>query len=306
MEDTFFCPLQTRSEQLKKEGRHSMVKYWAIPAVLAGIMVLNGCDSTPKETTEKKVVGVIDETDLNDIMLTVADPNEAVAYFQKALSQDPSRIDFKRSLGQSLMRAKRFPEAGSIYSDLVKHEGATVQDRINYAEVLIRDNKWKDAKIQLDKVPPTVETFQRYRLEAMIADSNKDWKKADSFYETAAGMTTQPANVYNNWGYSKLSRGKYQEAERLFVKAITYDQSLFTAKNNLVLARGSQRNYKMPVIPMTDPERSALLYTLGLAAVKQGDKDVAVGLLKDAIDTNPRHFPEAQRALASLDGTVVQ
>ena len=228
-----------------------MVKYWAIPAILAGAVVLGGCDAqSSKETTEKKLVGVIDETDLNDIMLTVADPNESVNYFQNALSKDPTRTEFKRGLAQSLLRAKRIPEAVVMYEELMKDKESNNQDRVNYADVLIRDNKWKEAKIQLDSVPPTFETYQRYRLEAIVADSKKDWKKADSFYETAVGMTTQPANVLNNWGYSKLTRGDVKSAEGLFIKAITYDKSLFTAKNNLILARGSQRNYKMPIIPV--------------------------------------------------------
>lgn len=284
-----------------------MFKYWTIPAILAGTLVVSGCtDMQSKEVAEKKVVGVIDETDLNDIMLTVADPNEAVAYFGNATVKDPSRLDFKRGLGLSLIRAKRIQEAVSVFQDVIKHKDSTSQDRLDYAETLIRDSKWKEAKIQLDSVPPTLETFQRYRLEAIVADSNKDWVKADSFYETAAGMTTQPANVYNNWGYSKLTRGEYRNAESLFIKAITYDKSLFTAKNNLILSRGSQRNYQMPVIPTTDEERAMLLYTLGLSAVKQGDDDVANGLFQEAVDTHPRHFPEAVRALNSVSSQVIQ
>jgi hypothetical protein len=42
----------------------------------------------------------------------------------------------------------------------------------------------------------------------MVADSDKNWKKADSFYEIAAGLTTTPAGVLNNWGFSKLTRGE--------------------------------------------------------------------------------------------------
>lgn len=52
-------------------------------------------------------VNVIDSTNLNDIMLTVADPNEAVAYFQKSLRQDPERVEFQRGLAKSLIRARR-------------------------------------------------------------------------------------------------------------------------------------------------------------------------------------------------------
>jgi Flp pilus assembly protein TadD len=284
-----------------------MIKYWTIPAILAGSLIVSGCaDTQGSEKSEKEVIGVIDETDLNDIMLTVADPNEAVAYFNGALAKDPTRTEFKRGLGLSLVRAKRVQEAVAVFDDLVKDKNSITQDRIDYAGVLIRDGKWKRAKAQLDSVPPTVETFQRYRLEAMVADSNKNWEKADSFYETAAGMTTQPASIYNNWGYSKLSRGEHRDAERLFVKAITFDKSLFTAKNNLILARGSQRNYKMPVIPTTDEERAVLLYTLGLSAVKQGDEDIAAGLFQEAIETHPRHFPEAQRALDSVSAQIVR
>lgn len=135
----------------------------------------------------------------------------------------------------------------------------------------------------------------------MGSDSNREWKKADSFYETAAGLTTKPAGVMNNWGYSKLTRGDFKSAERLFGDAIRQDQKLFTAKNNLVLARGAQRNYQLPVIPMDQTERAQLLHTLGLSAVKQGDVETAKGLLRDAIQTHPQHFEAAVRSLRALE-----
>jgi Tfp pilus assembly protein PilF len=136
----------------------------------------------------------------------------------------------------------------------------------------------------------------------MVADSKKNWKKADSFYEIAAGLTTKPAAVYNNWGFSKLSRGDYPGAERLFAQALTYDPGMFTAKNNFVMARGAQHKYDLPVITMTQTERAELLYTMGLTAVKQGDITVGKGLLQEAVETHPQHFEAAVRSLAALDG----
>jgi len=108
--------------------------------------------------------------------------------------------------------------------------------------------------------------------------------------------------VLNNWGYSKLTRGDAPAAEKLFIEAITYDPSLFTAKNNLILARSSQRKYDMPVIPMSQTERAELMYTLGLAAIKQGDTQVGKGLLQQAIETHPQYFEAATRSLAALEG----
>jgi Tfp pilus assembly protein PilF len=273
---------------------------------LASALGLSGCESLTKPDVDKKLdaINVIDASNLNDIMLTVADPNEAVDYFQRALREDPKRVDLRRSLAKSLIRAGRASEAVLVYNDLAKQGEATNEDRVDFADALIRTNEWKKAEAQLDKVPPTFETYKRYRLEAMVADSNKEWKKADSFYEIAAGLTTRPAGVYNNWGFSKLTRGDFAESESLFLQAITYDKDLFTAKNNLVLARAAQRKYSLPVIRLTQIERAELLHTMAISAIKQGDIDVGRGLLEQAIDTHPQYFDAAVRTLAALENRI--
>ena len=251
-----------------------------------------------------KDVNVIDETNLNEVMLTAADPNEAVKYFQGASAANPDRIDLHRGLAISLIRAKK-PRAGAqAWEKVLTMNGATSADRVEYADALIRANEWKRAETELDRVPPTHETYKRYRLEAMIADSNKEWKKADSFYEIAVSLTTTPSGTLNNWGYSKLTRGEYEAAERLFSEALTYNSSMFTAKNNLVLARAAQRRYDLPVIPMTQIERAELIYTAALSAIKQGDVSTGKALLQDAIDTHPQHFDAAVRSLEALESNT--
>jgi Flp pilus assembly protein TadD len=265
-----------------------------------GLAACSQTGGSSKKNPEKSAINVVDATNLNDIMLTVADPNEAVNYFSGALEKDPERIDLQRGLASSLVRAKRSAEALTVYKKILAHEDATSDDRVDYADALIRNNNWKTAAAELNKVPPTVETFNRYRLEAMIADSQKKWEKADSFYETAVGLTTQPAGVLNNWGYSKLTRGDYEGAEELFLEAISYDPKNFTPKNNLVLARGSQGNYSLPLIKTSQEERAYLLYTLGLTAVKKGEIAVGRGLIEHAIETHPSHFDAAVRSLEAL------
>jgi hypothetical protein len=81
---------------------------------------------------------------------------------------------------------------------------------------------------------------------------------------------------------------------------------MFTAKNNLVLARAAQRKYDMPVIRMTQIERAQLLHTAALAAIKQGDVAIGKVLLQQAIDTHPQHFEAAVRALQALEGGAVR
>ncbi|MBL9049193.1 MAG: tetratricopeptide repeat protein [Tabrizicola sp.] len=273
---------------------------------LGSTVALSACQKNSDAQVERalKDVNVIDESNLNDVMLTVGDPNEAVEYFARTLKQNPDRIDVMRGLGRSLVRAQKPTEAAQVWRQVVAHPEATAEDRVMLADALIRSNSWSEAKAELNQIPPTHETFDRYRLEAMVADSDKNWKKADSFYEIAAGLTTTPAGVLNNWGFSKLTRGEHAGAEKLFMEALTYDPSLFTAKNNLVLARAAQRKYDLPVVRMTQTERAELLYSMALAAIKQGDVSVGKGLLNQAIETHPQHFEAAARSLEALDANV--
>lgn len=273
---------------------------------LGGAVALSACqkDSDAQVQRALKDVNVVDETNLNDVMMTVADPNEAVAYFTRTLQQNPDRIDLMRGLARSLTRAQKPTEAAQVWRQAVAHKDATPEDRVMLADALIRSNQWPEAKAELNQIPPTHETFDRYRLEAMVADSDKNWKKADSFYEIAAGLTTTPAGVLNNWGFSKLTRGDSGGAEKLFTEALTYDPGLFTAKNNLVLARAAQRKYDLPVVRMTQVERAELLYSMALAAIKQGDVSVGKSLLNQAIETHPQHFEAAVRSLQALDANV--
>ncbi|MEL6120672.1 MAG: tetratricopeptide repeat protein [Pseudomonadota bacterium] len=283
-----------------------MRRIFSFSLCTAGLIGLAACDSKETADVDRAFadVNVVDETNLNEVMLTAADPNEAVTYFQRTLGQHPERIDLQRGLAVSLVRAKRNTEAVAAWKKVTSHDDTTSQDRVELADALIRNNEWDQADQVLDSIPPTLESFKRYRLEAMVADSNREWDKADSFYETAVGLTTRPAGVMNNWGYSKLTRGDFAGAERLFSDAIRQDSSVFTAKNNLILARGAQKNYTLPVLPTTQSERAQLLYTMALSAIKQGDTSIGQGLLRDAIDTHPQHFEAAVRSLEALESNV--
>ena len=113
---------------------------------LGGTVALSGCNPGPSDAEVKravKSVNVIDESNLNDIMLTVADPNEAVTYFAGAAEQEPDRIDFKRGLAESLVRAKqarpRRPRSGPWSWPAPRARTTTAS---SYADALVRANEW--------------------------------------------------------------------------------------------------------------------------------------------------------------------
>jgi Flp pilus assembly protein TadD len=273
-----------------------------------GLALVLGLSACQKGLSDRQVqdavqsANAVEQSNLNELMLSVADPNDAVSYFQGAVKNSPDDPELQRYLAKSLLRAGKSDEAVKILVTLAAAPTATDEDRLTLADAQIRAGDWKGAEATLNAIPPTVETYDRYRLEAMVADSKKQWKKADSYYEIAAGLTSQPANVLNNWGFSKLQRGDAKGAEKLFLQALSYDPTNFTAKQNLVLARAAQRQYDMPVIDMSQDEKAKLLYTAALAAIKQGDVSIGKQLLQEAIDTSPTYFEAAARSLAALGG----
>ena len=85
--------------------------------------VLSACErGTSNEEIEEalKDVNVIDETNLNDVMLTVADPDEAVAYFARTSAANPERIELKRGLAVSLVRAGKPTMAATAWSEVLQ------------------------------------------------------------------------------------------------------------------------------------------------------------------------------------------
>ena len=154
---------------------------------LSATLLVAGCQKAGEAEVERAVdeITAIDESNMNDIMLTMADPAESVAYFAGKASEDPKRIDFQRGWAISLVRAKRNEEAVAAWKRVNALPQSTMDDQVDLADALIRAGNWDQADKVLDAVPPTHETFKRYRLEAIVADSDQEWDKADSFYEIA-------------------------------------------------------------------------------------------------------------------------
>lgn len=280
-----------------------------VAVLLLTASVVAGCvdhDKAREEIQSLDSLNVIDENGLNDILLNFAEPDQAVTYFQSSLAQEPDRVDFKQGLAESLSRAGRLEEAVLAYGSLEQSGDLRTVDSLRYAEALIQTGDWEVGRDKLRAIPPTVETYDRYRLEAMVSDFEKSWAKSDAYYEQARGLTTRPAAIYNNWGISKAARGDRQAAEAMFTRAISFDRTLFSAKNNLAISRATRKVYDLPIVPMTKTEQAQLLHNVALQAIRNGDVEIGRGLLEEAVDTHPQFYAEASAKLDALNKSVIR
>jgi Tfp pilus assembly protein PilF len=278
---------------------------WALPAATM-ILALAACETAPQVDADEGFdeIDLIEEANLTDLMLSLSDPADAVSYFEAALTREPQRVDYKRGYAQALARAARYTEAARIYEDLNATGQAQTDDRLVYTEVLIRENRFEEAAIQLELLPTLTDEYRYNLLNALVADHYSRWADSDRYYDQAQSLTTRPGPVLNNWGVSHLSRGDNSGAMDLFERSVALDPGQFGPKNNLTITRGLEGIYTLPVVPMTEEERAQLYHNLALVALRQGEEDVAKGLLRAAVNSHPRFFPAAADKLEALEAVV--
>ncbi|MEM7543919.1 MAG: tetratricopeptide repeat protein [Pseudomonadota bacterium] len=284
-----------------------------IRAATAGLFVLglSACTEPfdaplgPEREDPNLVSSVVDDVNLNDLMLTVADPKDGVAYFRDALSRDPDRPDLKRGYALSLARARRHADAVIIFEELSAEGHSDAELRLEHANSLARLERWDEAENQMALVGSDVEVPRRYLIDAMLADHRGDWDQSDAAYERARRLSANPAAILNNWGVSRLSRKDYGGAQKTFEQALAHDPSLFSIKNNLAVSRALQGEYRLPLVSINDEERATLLHNVGVIALRRGETEVAKGLFAKAVETHPRYYPSAAEKLAALNANVI-
>ena len=272
--------------------------------ILLVAAALTACTPSIADKKDPLAKNVIDDANLSDLLLTAGSPEEAITFFEKALQEEPKRADYRRGLAISLARAKRYPESARVYQELITLKQADPNDKLEYAVVGARLQKWDEVRSILAGIPEGLNSSRRHMVDAMLADHEQKWEEADAAYGRAEGLANNPAGVLNNWGVSKLSRGDFKGAEALFQKSLTFNSRLFSAKNNLAISRGLQGNFQLPVIPMTETEKAIILNNLGVIALRQGQEKIARGLFVAAVETHPQHYEAAASRLAALEGKV--
>lgn len=138
-----------------------------------------------------------------------------------------------------------------------------------------------------------------------------DWQEAALDFRRATEVKPGFARAWSNLGMAEAELGREDDAIRAYREAIRRDARLVAPRNNLgtlLLRRGDVAGARRELeeaaaIPGSGPH---VLYNLGLARLRDGDRDGALEALRLARE---RGYPRAQRlldelALAGVGGDV--
>ncbi|MFA5059166.1 MAG: tetratricopeptide repeat protein [Candidatus Omnitrophota bacterium] len=117
---------------------------------------------------------------------------------------------------------------------------------------------------------------------------NDLWSNGLRFMQDVVAKSPQKSRPHNNLGYFYFSKGKFQEAQAEYLKALSLDPDYFTARYNLAmvyLETGNIREAEKLLLNLAGqyPDHSSVCLGLGLVAQKKGDFDAAMDSFNRAI-----------------------
>jgi len=122
------------------------------------------------------------------------------------------------------------------------------------------------------------------------------WSDSEALFDHAQQVTDDNYVAFNNLGEAVAAKGRPEEAERWFAKAVQADPTYTPAHENLGMALIQEGRLDEGVASLTratelDPGSYTALNKLGAALARKGQLDDALGVLNHALQLNPSFAP---------------
>ncbi len=143
--------------------------------------------------------------------------------------------------------------------------------------------------------------WRAWNLRGVAADRRGAFDEADSAYLRAFALAPGEAALANNRGWSLMLRGRWVDAEAMFITALTLDPKVAHGAANLELARaGTSGDLPSRNAGESDAAFAARLNDAGVLAAAVGDHPRALAAFTQAIDARSNWFGRAAENLHSL------
>ena len=229
------------------------------------------------------------------------DSDKALFYYVRALQLDPSDADLLAHIGSIHRAQENLTLAGRAFQLALKQDpdnAAALQglgllyfdlDRPGKAEQTLQQAVASDDRL-----------WRAHNILGVLADRHGDHDIAQRYYDRALEIQPGMASVLINRGYSKSLSGDMQGAARdLFEVASKHDHP--KAWRNLAMVYGKQGWYEDAIQTFTKVTDEANAYNdTASIAIENGDYEVALKFLNEAVRLSPSYFPAAEQNLAML------
>ena len=223
----------------------------------------------------------------------LSDPYQSATTEDIAVSNSPpTHSAFDRALG--FLRAGEMETAADICRAELSKEPKDDKLRTLYGMVLVRQNKFAEAEIELRNVLsrwPNVAKANRELAHALIAQGHNE--EAIACYKRVVELRPEQADAYRDLSMAYKTLGRMNEAYEVLEASFKLDPN----HSELVLAVQHQRANEFgkaenicQEILRKDPDNVNATRLLGVLAVELGNQKLAVQMLRNTVKLEPRFF----------------
>ncbi len=172
--------------------------------------------------------------------------------------------------------------------------------------VLARQNRLSEAEALAAKIQDQRAKAEVLLMLADLAYLQREWAKAERFYEQVLQLDPNNATALNNYGYMLAELGeRLEEAEKMIRKALQLrpnEPAFLDSLGWVYYQRGNYREARRWIEEAVkgQPNDAELRYHLGMVYWKLGEREKALRELRHALRLNPNH-PQAREALEQLE-----
>ncbi len=162
---------------------------------------------------------------------------DAIYYYQLAISKAPKYQDAYYNLGLALLKNNNYVEAIKAFQDLLKLQPEHFAGRFHLACALLKDDKIEESLKEF----LLIDASHPYHLETQINMATAFLKKgklveAKQHYLRALSLAPEDVQILFNLGVVSMQQGIVDSAIRYYQRCVEIDADYFPAYNNLGVA----------------------------------------------------------------------
>jgi Flp pilus assembly protein TadD len=227
--------------------------------------------------------------------------DEAQFYLVRALKFDISDTDVLVQIGNLHVHQGNATLAARAFQFALQQEpqlpAALEGMGLLYFNAGNDDEAQKHLELATESAP---NLWRSYNALGVIADRQKNFELAQSYYDAALEIQPLTDSILINRGYSKYLNKNYHAAALDFY-TVTERSNNDRAWRNLALVYGKQGWYEDALETFLRVGEESYAYNeTGVIAMSNGDTEMALYYLTEAVRLSPTYFAQAEKNLAEL------
>jgi Flp pilus assembly protein TadD len=269
--------------------------------ILGALALVAGCATTGSVADSGDALSVQQSMAAGDDAARRGDFERAVAYYVRAVGQEPSIEGWLR-IGAACTRLGQSQRALHAYLKVIELDPAHAESHEGAGLEYLALKKFEAAREHLTQAA-TLEPrrWRSHNALGILADQRKEHAAAIAHYEAALDINPSSAMLLNNLGFSRfLSRDLTQAALDLYA-ATALDPAYKAAWSNLAMVYAERGWYADAVETLLKAGDQAGAYNdVGYVALQRNDLVQAEQLLSEAVRLSPVYYPVAHRNLEAV------